>query len=504
MLISYICSNFKLKTKINMKKIKIVSLLIVMIFSIKSFAQDEKNPWAIGVGINMIDVSGYGISKPFDQLKDYIGVKDFNALPVLSRLYVAKYLNKGFTVDVVGALNSIDEIPSGEVSEKTYYSLDFGLRYDLNELFGQTGWFDPYAKFSIGGAWVDSNSALELSPTLGFNTWFNDKVGLNFESAYKTSSLFDANGVGSAPYIGAYHFQHSISLVLKFGAKDTDSDGVLDADDACPQIVGKKELQGCPDMDGDGVSDKDDECPELAGTVATKGCPDADGDGIADKFDACPNKAGEFGGCPDTDGDGVADNKDLCPTLAGPKKDAGCPDSDKDGLSDNNDKCPKTFGAVANGGCPWADTDGDGVTDNLDNCVNERGPKSNNGCPVKLTEEAKKSLGTYAKTIQFNSGKAAFKPGVTKTLDVIVKVMREFDGVRFDVEGHSDSSGNDAKNLKLSQERAQAVVDYLTSHGIANWRLNAVGYGETKPIASNNTAAGRALNRRVVLSAIEK
>ncbi|NIJ43722.1 outer membrane protein OmpA-like peptidoglycan-associated protein [Wenyingzhuangia heitensis] len=456
-----------------MKKITIVSFIAIFILSGKLFAQDEKNPWAIGVGINMVDVSGYGISKPFDQLKDYVGLSDLNALPVLSRLYVAKYLNKGFTVDIAGAINSIDEIPSGDVSEKNYYSLDLGLRYDLNEWFGQTGWFDPYAKFSVGGAWVEDDSAITLSPGLGFNTWFNDKVGLNFESAYKASSLFDADGAGSAQYIGAYHFQHSVSLVIKFGAKDTDSDGIVDKDDLCPNIVGKKELQGCPDMDGDGIADKDDACPEYAGTAATNGCPDADGDGVIDSKDKCPNQAGKLGGCPDADGDGFADDKDKCPNLAG--KFNGCPDSDNDGLADNVDKCP-----------------------------NVKGPKYNNGCPIKkLTEEAKKQLGTYAKTIQFNSGKANFKAGVTTTLDAIAEVMKEFKNIKFDVEGHSDSSGNEAKNLKLSQDRAQAVVDYLGTHGIDSKRLHAVGYGITKPIASNKTAAGRAINRRVVLTAIE-
>lgn len=462
-----------------MKNLK--TLLVIMalfITTIKTNAQNEQNPWAIGLGTNFIDVTPFGISNLGNQVKDYLGLKDVNVLPVLSRLYVAKYLDNGFTADFTGTINSIDEIPSGEVSEKSYYSLDLGLRYDLNKLFGETGWFDPYAKFAVGTFWVDGDLAGAVSPSLGFNTWFNDTVGLNFETSYKSDAIFGDSDLGNTTYITGYHFQHSISLVIRFGAKDTDGDGVLDKDDLCPQIAGKPELFGCSDIDGDGIADKDDACPDLAGTAATNGCPDSDRDGVIDSEDKCPN-------------------------LAGDAKDGGCPDSDKDGLSDNNDKCPNTFGPIENNGCPWPDSDRDGVTDNLDNCINEKGPKINNGCPVQLTEEAKKTLGTYAKTIQFNSGKAEFKAGVTETLDVIVEVMKEFDGVRFDVEGHSDSSGDDAKNLKLSQERAQAVVDYLTSHGIDDWRLHAVGYGETKPIASNKTATGRALNRRVVLSAIE-
>ncbi|GGF65287.1 cell envelope biogenesis protein OmpA [Wenyingzhuangia marina] len=466
------------------KKIKIMKALKLLLFtglfvliSYSTQAQNEKHPWAIGIGTNFIDVSEAGIGRFGTQVKDYFRIdKDLNNVPLPTRLYVARYLKNGFTADLTGSFNKIDEGASGSVAEGNYYSADLGIRYDINKLWGKSGWFDPYAKFSVGTIWVDKDMGAVLSPALGFNTWFNESVGLNFETSYRSNAAFGNSELGRVKKIGGYHFQHSISLVYRFGDNDSDGDGVLDKDDLCPQIAGKQELFGCPDTDGDGVADKDDACPDLAGSL---------------------------NGCPDSDDDGVIDSEDKCPNLAGDAKDGGCLDSDKDGLSDNKDKCPNTFGPIKNNGCPWPDTDGDGVTDNLDNCINEKGPKTNNGCPVQLTEEAKKTLGTYAKTIQFNSGKAEFKPGVTKTLDIIVGVMKEFDGVRFDVEGHSDSSGDDASNLKLSQERAQAVVDYLTSHGIDNWRLHAVGYGETKPIASNKTATGRALNRRVVLSAIE-
>ncbi|MGY5351989.1 OmpA family protein [Wenyingzhuangia sp. IMCC45533] len=257
----------------------------------------------------------------------------------------------------------------------------------------------------------------------------------------------------------------------------------------------------CPDTDGDGFLDKVDECPTVPGTV--NGCPDADKDGVADKDDNCPNVAGTLNGCPDADKDGIADKDDKCPNEAGPASQQGCPDADKDGVYGSDDKCPTQAGPAANQGCPWPDTDGDGILDKDDKCPNKAGVASENGCPAKLSVEAKATLGKYAKTIQFNTGKATFKPGVAKTLDKVAKVMNEFKEVTFDVEGHSDSTGNDDNNLKLSQRRAQAVVDYLATHGIDGARLHAVGYGETKPIASNKTRAGRAQNRRVVLTAKE-
>lgn len=252
----------------------------------------------------------------------------------------------------------------------------------------------------------------------------------------------------------------------------------------------------CADKDGDGFLDTVDACPSIAGTL--NGCPDSDGDGFADKNDNCPKVAGKLNGCPDSDGDGIADKNDNCPNVAGTLK--GCPDSDGDGVADKDDKCPNMAGNV--NGCP-KDTDGDGVYDKDDKCINKKGSKANNGCPAHLSVEAKATLGKYAKTIQFNSGRTTFKPGVAATLDKVAKVMNQFEEINFDVEGHADSQGDDAKNMVLSQKRAQAVVDYLATHGIKGSRLHAVGYGETKPIATNKTRAGRATNRRVVLTAIE-
>ncbi|MGY5355146.1 OmpA family protein [Wenyingzhuangia sp. IMCC45467] len=462
-----------------MKKITLLLLVTCITFSLKSFSQNEKHPWAIGVGTNFIDISNAGIGKLGTQVKDYFRIdKDLNNVPLPTRLYVARYLKNGFSADLTGSFNEIDKGANGSVAKENYYSADLGIRYDINKLWGKSGWFDPYAKFSIGAIWVDKDMGGVLSPALGFNTWFNESVGLNFETSYRSNAAFGSSQLGKVKYIPGYHFQHSVSVVFRFGNNDQDGDGVVDSKDLCPTIKGDPKLFGCVDTDGDGVADKDDKCPNDAGSI-------------------------RFGGCPDTDGDLIEDSKDKCPELAGSIDDGGCPDSDRDGVIDTVDDCPEEFGAIKNNGCPWPDTDGDGVTDNLDNCINERGPKSNVGCPVKLTEKAKKQLGEYAKIIQFNVNSTEFKKEVPKTLDLVVAVMKKFDGVRFNVEGHSDSQGNEAYNLKLSRERAQAVVDYFIAHGIEDWRLHAEGYGETKPVATNKTALGRSLNRRVIIAAIE-
>ncbi len=174
-----------------------------------------------------------------------------------------------------------------------------------------------------------------------------------------------------------------VGLNLTIGRKplDKDKDGVVNKKDACPEIPGLVEFNGCPDKDGDKIPDKDDKCPEVAGLKEFFGCPDKDGDKIIDGEDACPDVAGllEFKGCPDKDGDKIIDKEDECPDVAGRAELKGCPDRDFDGIADKMDECPDMMGIAAFNGCP--DTDKDGVKDSEDKCPTRAGPVDNNGCP---------------------------------------------------------------------------------------------------------------------------
>ena len=235
------------------------------------------------------------------------------------------------------------------------------------------------------------------------------------------------------------------------------------------------------DQDGDGVLDKDDECPTVAGPVENKGCP--------------------WG---DQDNDGVLDKDDKCPAVAGPAANNGCPweDKDNDGVLDKDDKCPDVAGPKENNGCPWPDTDGDGVADKDDKCPKVKGTLANKGCP-EVTTEVIKTLNDFSKSVLFDSSKATIKPESHDKLEGIVKVMDEYNNANFKLEGHTDSTGNEAKNLQLSKDRAAAVKDYLISKGISADRLSSEGYGITKPIATNKTVEGRAQNRRVEIILIK-
>jgi outer membrane protein OmpA-like peptidoglycan-associated protein len=159
-------------------------------------------------------------------------------------------------------------------------------------------------------------------------------------------------------------------------------------------------------------------------------------------------------------------------------------------------------GPKENGGCPWPDTDGDGVLDKDDRCVDVKGTVANNGCP-EISEEQVNKLNAYAKTILFNSGKSTFQQQTYPVLQSIAAILKEYPSSNFSIEGHTDSDGKDAANQKLSEDRATAVKNYLIENGIAASRLTSAGFGETKPIDSNKTKAGKANNRRVEVKLVK-
>ena len=170
-------------------------------------------------------------------------------------------------------------------------------------------------------------------------------------------------------------------------------------------------------------------------------------------------------------------------------------DSDNDGTPDYLDKCVNVPGAIDNHGCPWPDRDNDGTPDHLDACPDVAGPKSNNGCPEMQNHDIEE-LNSYAKTILFDTGKSTFQSQSFLILDNIYKKMNEFPSAKFDIKGYTDNTGNPSINLPLSDDRANAVRNYLINRGIKSDRLTAKGYGSADPIDTNNTAQGRANNRR--------
>lgn len=453
-----------------LSRLFVVGLLLLGFNNIQ--AQDENNPWQIGIGVNAVDVyptnADRALNLPNYQtgtlFSEYFNANDhWNVLPSISYVHVSRYIGDGFSFGVRGSLNRLTALGDTSAEDLSYYGVDGTLKYNLLK---ETK-LQPFVEFGGGYTWVDEIGAGTVNGGLGLSYWFNDFFGLTVQTQYKHA--FEDYGVK--------HFQHLAGLSIRFGGTDTDGDGIYDRDDACPEVAGLEAFNGCPDTDGDGIEDSKDSCPNQPGSKEMNGCPDSDGDGVADKDDACPNEAGlaALAGCPDADGDGIADKDDQCPNEAGP---------------------------AANNGCPWPDTDGDGVLDKDDLCPDVVGTVANKGCP-EVTEEVQKQLNDYARTILFDTGKASLKPESTSVFVDIIRILNEYPNANFTVEGHTDSVGSNATNQKLSESRANAVRDFLINEGISAARLQAIGYGEDRPIASNNTSAGRTQNRRVEINLVK-
>ncbi|MBM3184816.1 MAG: OmpA family protein [Bacteroidetes bacterium] len=452
--------------------------------------------------------------------------------PAALSLQVDYHIWKYFYVNATGMLNLISPKRQAKVKTANQFSITPSFDY---------AWFGIHLPISVNKySGFKAGAATRLGPlTIGvtdFRTLFARGkvrgaevfVGLRLPVLYDAIDDIDNDKVSdklddciSTP--GLWSFK---------GCPDTDGDGIKDMDDDCATIPGLAEFKGCPDKDGDKIPDKDDDCPEIAGLKEFKGCPDRDGDKIIDKNDDCPDVAGlaQFKGCPDTDGDGIPDPEDACPNAAGPKENQGCPDKDGDGLFDFVDGCPDVAGPKENNGCPWPDTDGDGILDKDDDCPTIKGPKENKGCPYKdsdndglldkdddcpmtpgpkenkgcpvIEEEVVEVIQTAFNNLEFETAKDIILDPSKPALDKLADVLTNKPLWKLEISGHTDNVGDDNANLVLSKKRAEALKNYLISKGISANRLTTLYFGETKPIADNNTTEGRKKNRRVEMKIV--
>lgn len=254
---------------------------------------------------------------------------------------------------------------------------------------------------------------------------------------------------------------------------------------------------------------------------------DADKDGIADSEDECPNRYGSLpNGCPTKSKETTKEKEeksiypsesksqinnlnkkaktivDTMPTMivSPPQiiENTPKPDSDKDGIADDDDKCPFTKGVKENFGCP-ADRDNDGVIDSADRCPDVAGVEANDGCPeLKLEEADQKIIQEAIQNVQFETASARLKQSSLEVLNKVALLLQKYPKARLKIDGHTDSEGDDNKNLELSKARATACKNYLVQNKEINSnRILANGYGETQPKATNDTAEGRRQNRRV-------
>jgi len=408
--------------------------------------------------------------------------------------------------------------------------IGYGREWDLTGEFRPAiGRFASYAQAGVdyeqhltSGPGLSYIPRISLGGSLGLlQGFFPIRTGFVFGGAEKIASALGASFDFSyfslnASYkaIGSPVFIPRRGVEIAFGANmnwgmypDADRDGIPDRTDDCPHDAedsdGFQDQDGCPDPDNDadGIPDLRDRCPNIPEDMDDidddDGCPDGDDDhdGINDSVDACPKEA--------EDRDGFQDN-DGCPEF----------DNDKDGIADTVDKCPndaedRDFFEDRDG-CPDYDNDGDRIPDSLDRCPTEpemyNGMDDADGCPDSLkkpTVQEEKKLRKELEGVLFNTGTAELTTESYNHLNFIVTLVRQYSYLRYEIQGHTDSRGDDAYNLILSAARAKAVRDYLIERGFPAENIIAIGYGETKPIGSNNTAAGRTLNRRVEFHIID-
>jgi outer membrane protein OmpA-like peptidoglycan-associated protein len=293
-----------------------------------------------------------------------------------------------------------------------------------------------------------------------------------------------------------------LGIVYEPNIGDRDGDGIKDDVDQCPDDPEDyddfEDRDGCPepDNDRDGLLDEDDKCPnepeDKDGIDDEDGCPEADdldrdGDGILDAADNCPDdpedkdKFQDEDGCPepDNDQDGILDVDDLC--INDPE--------DKDDWEDKD-------------GCPDPDNDKDRILDKADQCPNEpetyNGTEDEDGCPDRGRVVVTSGAIEILDKIYFETNKAIIKPESFAILDAIAATLvGNPDILLIEIGGHADERNDDEYNMRLTQDRADAVKKYLVDKGVEASRLGAVGYGETRPIDKRHNEDAWSKNRRV-------
>ena len=488
-------------------KLTFTIFLIVLLLTSFNYSQTARtqrfNPFSGTVVFSLeggatfasTDYSGLGV--------DYVG-------RIMLEYFFPAWTKSGFGIRAfgnAGFLKGSDSALDPQEFRTGFSTIGAGVIFDLSikdEFFPYL--FAGIASFSFnpkgeGGVKLPNNEAGVYSTTevnylgeLGVRYPVTDNLSVNLSGGVQISpnDWLDDKAIGITNDMFFTAFAGiSYSFLTEF---DSDGDGVVDSKDNCPNTPAgvKVDDAGCPiDTDKDGVPDYLDECPgtPTGAPVDKKGCPlDSDRDGIPDYTDLCPNTP-----------TGIAVD------------DYGCPfDSDGDGVPDYIDRCPGTpyDVEVDNYGCP-ADEDLDGVPDNLDQCpgtlpgvqVDESGCELVIILPTPELDLNQLVLGAET-SFEFNS--ANLKVAAYPELDKMLEVMKEFPMSRWKIVGYTDNVGSEDGNIKMSQLRAESVLNYFVSRGIPKGRFEVIGLGSKDPLADNSTPEGRAKNRRVEIIRIDK
>ena len=293
-----------------------------------------------------------------------------------------------------------------------------------------------------------------------------------------------------------------LGFIFEPSIGDADGDGYKDDVDACPQqpedFDDFEDAEGCPDPDNDqdGILDIDDECPlvpeDRDGDSDDDGCPegenaDRDGDGILDTEDRCPDDPEDLDGFEDSDG---------CPD----------PDNDKDGILDKDDLCPNNpedkDGFEDKDGCPDPDNDADRILDKSDSCPNDpetyNGFEDKDGCPDKGSVIIEENQIVILEKIYFETDSAEIQKRSYPIIDAVAATLIGNPQITMiEIQGHADERSSDEYNIRLTRDRAAAVLEALVQRGVDRTRMRSAGYGERCPIDPAHNEPAWEKNRRV-------
>ncbi|MEC7522076.1 MAG: OmpA family protein [Myxococcota bacterium] len=379
--------------------------------------------------------------------------------------------------------------------------------------------YDDQITFGLGASFRLGDAPLDLVAELygnyimtGYNAGsdFYEEGALNLEALLGLKIFVERNsylvfgGGAGIPTGGATaaDIRGMVGFIFEPSIGDRDGDGLRDDVDQCPDepedFDGFADEDGCPDPDNDrdGILDVDDECPMVP----------EDRDGDADE-DGCPE--GNEG---DRDGDGILDNEDECPDdpedRDGFQDEDGCPDpdNDSDGILDTDDLCPNDpedrDEFQDQDGCPDPDNDADRILDVDDTCPNEpetyNGTEDEDGCPDTGSVIIEENSIVILEKIYFETDSAEIQARSFPIIDAVAATLVGNPHITLiEVQGHADERSSDEYNIRLTRDRAAAVVEALVQRGVARDRLRSAGYGERCPVDPRHNQEAWERNRRV-------
>ncbi len=489
----------------------VLMLILALVFSVPGYSQ--LNHSGFGGGVSLGGTLGN---------TDFTNREDVNSIG-------RAFLRYGFSSHFHAELGAGVAVVNGLDYRTLIHPMEFRL---LISPFAEENW-NPYLYGGFGymhyemedlprnaTAGEEEKGWMGIIPAgLGLQFRMNEKVAFELTAGYNLALKDNLDAVVlNDNNDGYFTFTFGLTAVGSDPNKDSDGDGLTDKQE--------KELRTDPknaDTDGDGLSDG----KEFFTTKTDPLKADTDGDGLNDgaevnQYQTDPNKTDTDGDGlsdydeamtyktnplkADTDGDGLKDNDEITKHKTNPTK----ADTDGDGLKDGDEVNMYKTNPLA------ADTDGDGLSDSEEVLTYKTNPtlKDTDGGTVDDGTEVKRGtdplnaeddvvkLGVpiVFDGITFATGKADITPESENTLQKALKTLKTYQDISVEISGHTDNVGNVKKNQKLSEQRANAVRDWLISNGIDANRLTAVGYGQEKPMVGNDTKENKAKNRRIEFS----